>query len=120
LYEEKVYAPRFHAQWLDKITEAGVRRRAEFYAQQFDALGSLCQQVRRDLLAGSETHSAWKLPRQIPCIDPIRAAPIIAILQTPHRFRSKRQLWTYVGFGIETYSSAEHRYVDGKMQSSKK
>jgi transposase len=32
-------------------------------------------------------------------------------MQTPHRFRSKRQLWTYSGLGIETRHSAQYRYV---------
>jgi hypothetical protein len=35
---KQVYAPRYRSQWLGKIQEAGVRRRAEFYYQQFDAL----------------------------------------------------------------------------------
>ena len=34
----QVYAPRFRSEWLSKITEAGVRRRAELYYQQLDAL----------------------------------------------------------------------------------
>ena len=34
---QQVYAPRYRAEWLAKITEAGVRRRAEIYYQQFDA-----------------------------------------------------------------------------------
>ena len=38
---------------------------------------------------------ASNLLRQIPCIGPIRAARLLALMQTPHRFRSKRQLWTY-------------------------
>ena len=50
---KQVYAPRYRAQWLGKISEAGVRRRAEFYYQQLDALRSLRQQVRRELLAES-------------------------------------------------------------------
>src|ERR1700675_2779092 len=47
---KQVYAPRHREQWLGKITEAGVRRRAEFYYQQLDALRWLRQQVRRELL----------------------------------------------------------------------
>jgi transposase len=117
---KQVYAPRYRAQWLGKITEAGVRRRAEFYYQQLDALRSLRQQVRRELLAESGKHQASKLLCQIPSIGPIRAALLIAILQTPHRFRTKRQLWAYGGLGIETHSSADHRYVDGQLQPSKK
>ncbi|MGC2358153.1 MAG: transposase [Candidatus Acidiferrum sp.] len=117
---KQVYAPRYRSEWLGKIAEAGVRRRGEFYYQQFDALRSLRQEVRRDLLAEASKHSATRLLREIPFIGPIRAALIIAILQTPHRFRSKRQLWTYSGFGITTHSSAEHRYVEGELQRAKK
>jgi hypothetical protein len=35
------YAPRYRAEWLAKISEAGVRRRAEHYYQQLDALRPL-------------------------------------------------------------------------------
>jgi hypothetical protein len=45
---------------------------------------------------------------------------LIALMQTPHRFRSKRQLWTYSGLGIETHDSAQYRYVGGQVQRSKK
>jgi Transposase IS116/IS110/IS902 family len=103
-----------------KITEAGVRRRAEFFYQQLDALQALRQQVRRDLLAECRNHSARKLLRQIPSIGPIRAALLIALIQTPHRFRTKRQLWAYSGLAIETHDSAQYRYVAGQLQRSKK
>jgi transposase len=117
---KEVYAPRHRAEWLSKITEAGVRRRAEHYYQQLDALRSLRQEVRRDLLLESKKHKAWKLLRQIPGIGPIRAALIMAILQTPHRFRTKRQLWTYSGLGLETHDSAQYEVVEGQLQRSKK
>jgi len=117
---KQVYGLRHRAEWLAKITEPGVHRRAEFYYQQLDALRSLRQQVRRELLAESQKHPAWKLLCQIPSIGPIRAAVLMGILQTPHRFRTKRQLWTFSGFGIETHSSADHRYVEGQLQRSRK
>ena len=71
-------------------------------------------------MAESRKQKAAKLLRQIPCIGPIRAARLIALMQTPHRFRSKRQLWTYSGLGIETHDSAQYRYVGGQVQRSKK
>ena len=49
------------------------------------------QQARRDLLSESRKYHAVKLLRQIPSIGPIRAALLVAQLQTPHRFRTKRQ-----------------------------
>src|SRR6202140_3966204 len=69
----QVYAPRHRVEWLGKISEAGVRRRAEFYYQQLDALRALRQEVRRDLLAEGKKHKAWKLPCQIPSIEIGRA-----------------------------------------------
>lgn len=42
---KQVYTPRYRSEWLGKIAEAGVRLRAEFYYQQFDALRSLRQEV---------------------------------------------------------------------------
>ena len=117
---KQVYAPRHRVEWLGKISEAGVRRRAEFYYQQLDALRSLRQQVRRDLLAESKKHKASKLLCQIPSIGPIRAALLIALIQTPHRFRTKRPLWKYSGFAIETHSSADYLKVQGQLERTKK
>jgi transposase len=117
---KEVYAPRHRLEWLNKITESGVHRRAEHYYQQLDVLRLLRQEVRRDLLVESKKHKAWKLLRQIPGIGPIRAALLIALIQTPHRFRTKRQLWNYSGLAIETHDSAQYRVVEGQLQRSKK
>jgi len=112
----KVYARRHRSEWLGRISEAGVRRRAEHCYQQLDALRLLHQQVRRDLLLESKKHQAWRLLGLIPGIGPIRAALLIALIQTPHRFRTKRQLWTYSGLGLETHDSAQYRVVEGQLQ----
>jgi transposase len=117
---EQVYAPRHRAEWLAKISEPGVRRRAELYYAQLDALRPLYQEVRRELLAEGKKHGATKLLRQIPSIGPIRAALLIALIQTPHRFRTKRQFWAYCGLALKTYGSGEYRFVAGQLQRSKK
>jgi transposase len=114
-----VYAPRYRAEWLAKIPQPGVRLRAERLYQQLDLLQPVRQEARRDLLSESRKHPAVKLLRQIPAIGPIRAAMLVALLQTPHRFRSKRQLWAYSGFAIETHDSGEYRYVRGKLQRNR-
>ena len=117
---DRVYAPRHRGEWLAKISEPGVRRRAEFYYQQLDALRALHHQVRHDLLAESRKQEAIQLLRQIPSIGPIRAALLVALIQTPHRFRSKRQLWAYSGMALKTYASGEYRFIGGQLQGSKK
>jgi hypothetical protein len=70
----QVYASRYRAEWLAKITEVGVHRRAEIYYQQFDVLSRLRQEARRELLAEGRKHFATRVLQQIPSIGPIRAA----------------------------------------------
>jgi len=105
---------------VSKDQRARGARRAEFYYLQLDTLRLLRQEVRRDLLRESRKHKAWKRLCRIPSIGPIRAAVLLGILQTPHRFRTKRQLWNYGGLAIETHSSADHRSVDGQLERSRK
>jgi transposase len=114
-----VYASRHRAEWLAKIVEPGVRVRAERLYQQLDSLQPVRLQARREFLVESHKHPAVKLLRQIPSIGPIRAALLVALLQTPHRFRTKRQLWAYSGFAVETQDSGEYRYVRGKLQRNR-
>jgi hypothetical protein len=80
-----VYALRHRAEWLGKIAEAGVRRQAKLFYQQLDGLQSLRREAKRELLAESRKHRATKWLRQIPSIGAIRAAILIAVLQTPYR-----------------------------------
>jgi transposase len=87
--------------------------------QQLDLLQRVRQEARRDLLQESRKHKAVKLLRQIPSIGPIRAALLVGLLQTPHRFRAKRQLWAYSGLAVETHDSGEYRYVRGKLQRNR-
>jgi transposase len=117
---EQVYSARYRAEWLAKISEGGVRRRAELYYQQFDSLAVLRQGVRRELLAEGRKHRITKLLRQIPTIGPIRAVLLLALIQTPNRFRTKRQLWAYCGLALRTYTSGEYRFVGGQLQRTKK
>src|ERR1700758_2242394 len=61
-----VYYTRHRSEWLAKIREAGVRRRAEQLYQQLDMLQHLRQQSRRELLAESRKHGITAKLRQIP------------------------------------------------------
>ena len=100
----RVYAPRYREEWLGKIEHAGVRRaEPSCWTDSWMDCRSYDEPAFRAYSAESGKHKASKNRlRQIPCIGPIRAARLIALMQTPHRFRSKRQLWTYSGLGIET------------------
>ena len=83
-----VYYTRHRSEWLAKIREAGVRRRAEQLYQQLDMLQHLRQQSRRELLAESRKHGITAKLRQIPSLGPIRSALAVALIQTRTSERS--------------------------------
>jgi transposase len=106
---KSVYIPSQHEVWLNKIKEAGVRRRAEYFYQQLDTLLPLRKEVRRELLSESRKQSASEILRDIPTIGSIRSGHLVALIQTPHRFRSKKQLWAYSGLALETHDEGRNR-----------
>lgn len=97
-----------------------MRRRAEQTYQQLDFLMEMRKETRKELLAESRKHPAREFLEQIPRLGPIRVALLIALLQTPYRFRTKRQLWNYCGLGLRTRSSGEYRYTGGQLQPARK
>jgi transposase len=117
---QRVYAATCRSQWLDKLPQAGVRRRAELLYQQLDSLVPLRRQARQELLNEGRKHPANRWLRAIPSLGPIRVCVLIAVIQTPHRFRTKRQLWAYSGLALETHSSGDYRLVAGQMQPTKR
>jgi hypothetical protein len=96
-----------------KLVEPGVRVRAQRLYQQLDQLQPLRLEARCDLLRESHQHAAVTLLRQ-PFERSDSGARPVALLQTPHCFRTKRQLWAYRGFAAETHDSGEYRCVRGK------
>lgn len=117
---KKVYTHRHRGEWLEQLKQPGLLRRAERLYNQLDALQQLRRQAKQDLMLESQKHPVCGRLRTIPYLGPIRAAVLAARVQTPHRFRSKRQFWSYCGLGLETRSSADYQQVGGELKRSRK
>lgn len=116
-----LYSRRRRQEWLQLLQEkSGLRQRAEFLFEQLDSLRAIRRQARQKLVEESRKFQAAELLCSIPFLGPIRAALLIGRVQTPYRFRGKRQFWSYCGLGLETRSSADYRVVNGQIQRSKK
>jgi len=113
---KKLYARRRRPQWIAQLTQAGQRYRGERLFEQLDALQALRRQTRRDLVLECRKHTATALLTSIPFVGPIRAALLIARVQTPFRFRGKRQFWAYCGLALETRSSADYALIQGELR----
>src|ERR1700730_6305777 len=57
----KVYSPRHSSSWLEQLSQAGVRRRADQLYQQFDGLVQIRRQARREMLTESQKQPAHQL-----------------------------------------------------------
>ena len=108
---EGVYQKEEREQGLCKLTEAGARHRAEWVYQELDPLVVLRNTAREALVAERRKHPAHHLLPSIAGWGPVRVAQLIAAIDSPHRFRTKRQLWAYSGLAVTTKSSADYRRV---------
>jgi transposase len=116
----RVYQVRGREEWLKELKEPGLRRRAELLYRELDELRGLRREAKRAMLGEARRHKASEVVQRVPAIGPVRAAQILAVVMTPHRFRTKRQFWSYCGFGVVTHSTAQYDYIDGKLEKRKR
>jgi transposase len=109
-----VYTKAQRASWLERLPAGAPRLRAELLHTQLDQVRTLRRRARVALLAESRQHTVAARLRQIPGMGPLRVALVMAHLQTPHRFRSRKQLWTYIGLGLVQRGSSEYRMKGGR------
>lgn len=111
---KRVYHPKNREEWLAKLTDEGVRFRAQALYAQLDVLRELRPKVKGTMVAEARRDPAWSVLRSIPFLGPVRVALILAIMRTPWRFRTKRNLWAYCGLAVVTHSSSDFAMVDGQ------
>ena len=111
-----VYYTRHRQAWLEKLKAEGLRQRAAFLYRQLDHLRELRRDARRALVKEARQQAAFRRLCGVPGLGPIRAAQIIAGIGSPHRFRTKRQLWAYCGFAVITRSSADYQVSGDKLE----
>jgi transposase len=115
-----VYQPQQREQWLERLSEPGVRQRVGWLYEQLDQLRPLRRQAKQAMLAESRKHRAIRLLQTIPQLGAIRSALILATVDTPHRFRTRQQLWSYSGLAVVTHMSSEYEIKEGRVVRSRK
>ena len=106
--------------WRGQIDNEARRIRADRLWKQLDYLTELSKEAEKDLIKEASKHSSIKILRSIPGIGPLRAAIILGIGITPHRFRTIKQFWNYCGLAVRSKISAEYELVEGRVRRSKK
>jgi transposase len=101
-----VYGAEGRQQYLEKLPDGTRSAVATLYAE-YDVLEEVRKRAEKELVAEARLHPASKILATCPGIGAIRAARLLPIVVTPHRFRTTRQFWSYCGLGIVMRSSAD-------------
>ena len=101
-----IYDPDQRSSWLAQLPPAQ-HRQAELLCNQLDGLVEAHTQARAWLLEESKKAPIVRVLETAPGIGQLRAAQIVATVISPHRFRTRRQFWSYCGLAIVTRSSSD-------------
>jgi len=101
-----VFAPEQREQWLKKLP-AAYRPAAEVMYRQYDSACRAKQEAAELLKKESHLHPISRMLETAPGMGPLRVAQLMAIVVTPYRFRTSRQLWSYSGLAVEMRSSSD-------------
>jgi transposase len=110
-----VYYKRNRQAWLSKFPIVESQMRAVLYYKQLDLLKEQRKEIKKAFLKEARRYPIQKILRGIPGFGPIRAAFVIAVIGTPHRFRTNRQLWTYSGLSVVIHSTSDHEIIGGRI-----
>lgn len=99
-------------QWLERLPIDTRLAIAHLYAE-YDALVPLKAEAQRALVEEAHRHPQARKLETAPGFGPVRVAQAMAVVVTPHRFRTKRQFWSYCGLGIVMRSSSDYQKQDG-------
>jgi len=103
-------------QWLRKLSEPGAKARAGFLYEQLAAVRPLRQKAKLAMLREARRQAAYPWLLSVPRLGAVSVAQVLAIVGSPHRFRSKRQFWTYCGLAVVRHTSADYRFEQGEIR----
>jgi transposase len=115
-----VYKVQQREAWLQKLPEAGARSRAGRLFSELDHLTGLRREARQAMVVECRRHPASQLLLSVPTPGIVRIAQLLSSVVTPHRFRSKRQFWSYCGLAVVTKSSAAYTLSRAGVRRTKK
>ena len=115
-----IYRQDRRRQWLEKLKEPGAKQRAGFLYEQLAVLKPLRHEAKRMMVKEARRQTAYPWLISVPKLGVVSVAQLMAVVGTPHRFRSKQQFWTYVGLAVVTRTTADHEVVEGVLRRSKR
>ena len=119
-FGQQLYTPDSREPWLKKLSVER-RRRAQLYADQLDHQVQVASLAEAWLQQEARRCPIIKVLTTAPGIGLVRASQLVATVVTPHRFRTKRQFWSYCGLAVVHHSTSNwKREKDGGLRRNRR
>lgn len=92
---------------LSAVLPASIQPAVELLGVELECLEALRAEAEAAMVQESHRFPISRILETVPGLGPVRVAQMLPIVMTPHRFRTKRQFWSYCGLGVRTESSSD-------------
>lgn len=103
---DSVYRATQREMWLAQLP-LHARQTATLLYTAYDALRATRDDALEAVAHECGKHPIFAVLTSCPGIGTLRAAQLMAIVVTPHRFRKRQQFWAYCGLGVVMRSSSD-------------
>jgi transposase len=109
-FDRTIYVKSQQEKWLKKLPPLYVAAGRLLYAEH-DAIAEVKKEASKLLLEQSRRHAISRVLQTCPGLGEVRVALLMATVVSPHRFRTKRQFWSYCGLAVVMRSSSDWEFV---------
>ena len=103
--------------WMTELKEKDLAEQLAVLWIGFDTAAKQVKMAKKQLIRHTKGYEIVRYWSDVPGIALIRAATMLAYLDTPWRFSNEKKLWKYCGVGLQRTASGTDRF--GKMNSGK-
>ena len=108
---DRAYAPKSRPEAIKLLPQQSLRSRVLHFGEVLDVITEQRADAKKELVKVAKKSPMFNSLTSMPRVGDIFASTIIAEVGTPHRFRTRRQFWSYSGFAVRTFETGRD-YID--------
>jgi transposase len=98
--------------WVEKLSAKAYKVKARQLYKRIQLLEKQKQTLQEHMIQRASQNDGWEPIQSIPGFGDIRTSKVIGYIGTPHRFRTKRQLFRYSCLAVVHSNSSEYEPTD--------
>jgi transposase len=115
----KAYKQQTRPEAIEQLPREAQKMRVALLGEALDVVAQRRKEAHKYLVRAARKNQMYRPLTTMDGIGEIYASMIVAEVGTPHRFRTRRQFWSYAGLAVTTHETSEY-YVDKSGSIRKK